>query len=94
MKQCRHHNTYYFQWLAHSDPRIGPGQTEWLVKTFLKNVKEHIYKWPFTYDVRKILGAHCLTNRSISHEGDPPLSGALRLHGVGLVVLPLTYPAD
>ena len=53
MKQCRHHDTYYFQWLAHSDPRIGPGQTEWLVKTFLKNVKEHIYKWPFTYDVRK-----------------------------------------
>ena len=60
---------------------------------FPKNVKEHIYKWPFTYDVRKILGAHCLTNRSISHEGDPPLSGALRLHGVGLV-LPLPYPAD
>ena len=39
MKQCRHHNTYYFQWLAHSDPRIGPGQTEWLVKTFLKMSK-------------------------------------------------------
>ena len=61
---------------------------------FPENIKGHIYKGPFTYDVRKLLGAHFLTNRSISHEGDPPLSGALRLHGVGLVVLPLTYRAD